>query len=157
MPAGNTLTSARRYELPALRKRNQRRAAHREPLDRAESEGRKNQREQTTRPREETTRTAQEGEEMKDYEKTYEDQWLHICEPDGELNMDAVKRELHDYATVLKNVAKAYDAVTGGRVTKPMSDPGAVVSAMEENLLGAVAVDMIKRESPQNVEHSQEG
>jgi hypothetical protein len=39
---------------------------------------------------------------MEDYEKTFEDFWqLIVCNPDGSLNLDQVKRELHDYHTVL--------------------------------------------------------
>lgn len=70
---------------------------------------------------------------MKDYEKTYEDFWKKICQPNGELDMDAVKRELHDYHTLLENVPKVYDHVTGGRVSKPNTDPAVVMSEADQH------------------------
>lgn len=61
-----------------------------------------------------------------------EDAWLFwrpiVCNPDGSLNAEAVKKELHDFYVVMGIVPKVYDHVTGGRISKIMTDPDAVIS-----------------------------
>ena len=55
-----------------------------------------------------------------DYLKTYDEFWREVVErPDGTLNADQVKRELHDYRMLLRQVPEVYDSVTGGQVSKP--------------------------------------
>ena len=70
---------------------------------------------------------------MVDYEQTYEDFWKAIVEnPDGNLNLDKLKRELHDFKTLVRNVSLVYDHVTGGRISKPMTDPGVVIAEADD-------------------------
>ena len=57
---------------------------------------------------------------MKDYEKTYDEFWKSIVEnPDGSLNLDQIKRELHDFHFQMGNTTKVFMHVTGGKVSKP--------------------------------------
>lgn len=71
---------------------------------------------------------------MEDYEQTFRDFWENIVTfPDGTLNPDAVMRELHDYRTMLIEVPKVYDYVTGGIFTKPNTDAGYVKDAADEH------------------------
>ena len=69
---------------------------------------------------------------MKDYEQTWEEFWKGICTKDGEVNLEQVKRELHDYKTLLHNVPIVYDHITGGRISKPFTDPKAVTSVADD-------------------------
>jgi len=52
-------------------------------------------------------------------EQAYDDFWRDIIEPGGQLDIQQVKRELHDYRTLLEEVPKVYVHVTGGRISKP--------------------------------------
>ena len=66
-----------------------------------------------------------------DYEKNYEQHWKHIIEPDGKLDMDAIKRELSDFWNVMEQVGKVYDHVTGGRISKVNTAASAVIGEAE--------------------------
>jgi hypothetical protein len=71
---------------------------------------------------------------IKAVEETWNDFWKEIvCKPDGTLNVEQVKKELHDYKIVMDCASKAFDAVTGGRVSKPNTDPGWVEQFAEEH------------------------
>lgn len=71
---------------------------------------------------------------MKDYEQDYENFWKEIVEnPDGSINMDQVKRELHDFGTLIKNTSIVYEHVTGGLISKPLTDPYAVISEADDS------------------------
>lgn len=57
---------------------------------------------------------------MTNYEETFEQFWKSILvDYNGDLNIDAVKRELHDYHHVLEEVPKIYVEITGGMLSKP--------------------------------------
>jgi hypothetical protein len=86
------------------------------------------------------TETAPERADGRDYETVYADDWRHIVEnPDGTLNPDQVKRELHDYSTLLRQVPVAYDEATGGRLSKPHTLPCHIADAVNERLDKAAA------------------
>lgn len=77
-----------------------------------------------------------------DYEQTYDDFWRQIVErPDGTLDRESVMRELHDYRTLIGEVPKAYDALTGGRLSKPTTPAYAVISAAEEYAVEVAELD----------------
>lgn len=70
----------------------------------------------------------------KSYEETYDEFWKRIVEkPDGTLNVDQVKRELSDYAAFMSEVSKAYDELTGGKLSKPNTAAHHVVDAAKES------------------------
>lgn len=70
---------------------------------------------------------------MSDYENTYDEFWKEIVEnPDGTLNLDQIKRELHDYAKIMDEASKVYDDVTGSRISKPNASASAVIAAANE-------------------------
>jgi hypothetical protein len=69
--------------------------------------------------------------ELTDYEQTWEDFWKDIIvEPDGAINLDQIKRELHDYRVLLHNIPLVYDEVTNGKISKPNTDPVHVIQAV---------------------------
>lgn len=67
-----------------------------------------------------------------DVEETFENFWKDIIEPDGVLDLDQVKRELHDYKMLLDEVPKVYGEITGGRISKPNTLAFHVLSAHED-------------------------
>lgn len=69
---------------------------------------------------------------MEDYETTYEEFWKEIVEnPDGSLNLDQVKRELHDYERLLSEVPQVFCHVTGGLISKPNTKAECVIEEFE--------------------------
>lgn len=70
-----------------------------------------------------------------DYEQVFDEFWREIvCNEDGTLNVDQVKRELHDFHTLIENVPKVYDHVSGGRISKPNTLAFEVISCFEEHV-----------------------
>lgn len=49
-----------------------------------------------------------------DYEKSFDDNWKSIIiSEDGSVNLDQVKRELHDYLNLMTNASKVYEHFAG--------------------------------------------
>ena len=69
---------------------------------------------------------------MNDVEKKYQDFWKPLVEKDGVVDMEQVKKELFDFATLIDNVAKVYCHVTGNQISKPLTDPDVVISVADE-------------------------
>lgn len=65
-------------------------------------------------------------------EETYADFWRDIVEVDGQLNVDQVKAELHDYRMVLSEVPRVYVNITRGRISKPHTKADAVLQVVED-------------------------
>lgn len=66
-------------------------------------------------------------------EKVFQEFWADIvCNEDGSINMEQVKKELYDYEFLLNEVPKVYDEVTGGFLSKPNSYADAVLSFFRE-------------------------
>jgi hypothetical protein len=67
-------------------------------------------------------------------EATYREFWASIVEhPDGTLNVDQVKRELHDYRMLLNEVPQVYMHITGGIISKPNTLASAVIPVADEH------------------------
>lgn len=49
----------------------------------------------------------------------YDTFWKDIVEKNGLIDIEQVKKELYDYSMMMDEVSKAYDMVTGGRISKP--------------------------------------
>lgn len=58
--------------------------------------------------------------------------WKDIVAPNGVLDLEQVKRELYDFWVVMQQVPKVYDHVTGGKVSKIMTDPDAVIALADD-------------------------
>jgi hypothetical protein len=71
---------------------------------------------------------------MTDYEQTFESFWKRILVKKGELDMDQVKRELHDFKVMMDNVSQVYCHITGNRMSKPNYDASVVISVYEEEV-----------------------
>lgn len=70
---------------------------------------------------------------MKDYEQCYEEFWKEIIEKDGVIDVDQVKKELFDFHRMIQNVPKVYDYVTGGAVSKSLTDPDVICNLAYEH------------------------
>jgi len=71
---------------------------------------------------------------MEEYEKTFENFWRDlVCKKDGNLDVDLVKRELHDYSMVMGEVSKVYMHITGGRISKPNTMAHEVIDEADRN------------------------
>lgn len=70
---------------------------------------------------------------MKDYEVCCEEFWKDLVEKGGILNVDQIKKELFDFHNLITNTSRVYDYVTGGAVSKPLTDPSVVCSLSDEH------------------------
>jgi hypothetical protein len=56
----------------------------------------------------------------RDYEKDWSEFWQDIvCDPNGEINKEQLKKELSDYSMILEEVPKVYCALTNDTLSKP--------------------------------------
>jgi hypothetical protein len=52
--------------------------------------------------------------------------------PDGSIDVEQLKKELCDFSVLINNIPKIFDAITGGMVSKPMTDPDVVISLHDD-------------------------
>ena len=78
-----------------------------------------------------------------DYKANWSNYWTHIVAPDGEVNLDQVQRELSDYGRLLDAVPLVYMHATGGLVSKPLTDPSAVCSLIDDHV-SKIVEDAVK-------------
>ena len=58
--------------------------------------------------------------------------WKDILEnPDGSLDVDSVRRELHDYVILFKSVQTAYSRLTGGEINHPFTQLDVLISYVD--------------------------
>lgn len=67
-----------------------------------------------------------------DVERTWKTFWAGTMAPNGVVDLEAVKRELFDYACLLDAVPKVYMHVTGGKVSKPTTLPDVVIAMADD-------------------------
>ena len=66
-------------------------------------------------------------------EQVFQEFWADIvCNEDGSINMEQVKKELSDYSFMLDEVPKVYSEVTGGLLSKPNYYAESVLSVFRE-------------------------
>lgn len=58
--------------------------------------------------------------------------WRDIVMPDGKLDFDQVRRELHDYHDLLVEVPKVYGHITDGRISKPNTLASSVIRVHDD-------------------------
>jgi len=88
-------------------------------------------------------KTSREGVTEEDVNRVYDTFWKPILEtnPDEgqrvqrgvtDFSITQAKKELYDFWVLMQNVPQVYSAVTGGRVSKHMTCPSAVISEFED-------------------------
>jgi hypothetical protein len=71
--------------------------------------------------------------ENNEVEQVFQEFWADIvCNEDGSINMEQVKKELSDYSFMLDEVPKVYSEVTGGLLSKPNYYAESVLSVFRE-------------------------
>jgi hypothetical protein len=71
--------------------------------------------------------------EKTDYEKNFDEFWQDIvCNENGEIDLDKVKRELSDYYIAIQEVSKVYYELTDGKFTKFNTDSIHVIAAAQD-------------------------
>jgi hypothetical protein len=58
--------------------------------------------------------------------------WAPIVCPNGQWDLEQVKKELSDYHTVMREVSEVYMHITEGRISKPNTRAGAVIGVVDE-------------------------
>lgn len=56
-----------------------------------------------------------------------------VLHPNGELHELQIRRELHDFYLVMQRVPKVYDHITGGAISKILTDPHVVIDYCEKH------------------------
>ncbi len=81
-----------------------------------------------------------------DVEQVYQDFWKDIiCDDDGNIDVDQLKKELRDFYVMIKEVPKVYCGVTGGMLSKCLYDADVVLGIFEEKYASkAVSVDYLE-------------
>lgn len=73
------------------------------------------------------------------YREVFGMRWRElVTDGQGNLDPDAIARELYDYAWLQWSVAKVYDALTGGQISLPETRPETVISEATEHAADAV-------------------
>ena len=66
-------------------------------------------------------------------EKVFQEFWAEIvCNEDGSINMEQVKKELSDFHFMIEEVPKVYSEVTDGMLSKPNYYAESVLSVFRE-------------------------
>ena len=55
-----------------------------------------------------------------------------VCNEDGTINVEQLKKELCDFSVMIGEVPKVYVAVTGGTLSKPLYSADTVISVFNE-------------------------
>jgi hypothetical protein len=64
----------------------------------------------------------------------------------SDFNVTQAKKELYDYWVLMQNMPKILDAVTGGRISKPMTCPLEVISVFED-YTGDLVMEQVKEQT----------
>ena len=68
-----------------------------------------------------------------DVEQVYQEFWKDIiCDDDGNIDVEQLKKELCDFYVMIQNVPKVYYEVTGGTLSKCLYDAEYVISFFDE-------------------------
>jgi len=79
-----------------------------------------------------------------DYIKTYEEFWKDILEDDvGNLNKDALMRELYDFHVLLEQVPIVYEHISGGATSKPHVDAVTMIT-LNDNRIAEIIKDKVE-------------
>jgi hypothetical protein len=79
-------------------------------------------------------------------ESVYNEFWKDLVETDGKMDPEKVKAELYDFRQLIRNIPKVYDAVTGGRISKPLTDVDVVISEFNDYVERCVSDAILERD-----------
>lgn len=64
-------------------------------------------------------------------EKEWQERWKELVSTNGVVDLGLIKNELSDYGNIMDEVSKAYDALSGGMISKPNTHAIHVIQANE--------------------------
>lgn len=81
-----------------------------------------------------------------DEEEIYESFWKDIiCDEDGNIDVEQLKKELCDFYVMIDEVPKVYGEVTDGLLSKPLYDAETVLQVFRDKFANkAAAVDYLE-------------
>lgn len=77
-------------------------------------------------------------------ERVYQNYWADIVAPNGEIDLELVKRELHDYYLVMQEVSRVYDHISNGRISKPNTRADVLIAMVDD--LASEEIEKLVRE-----------
>lgn len=69
------------------------------------------------------------------YERIFKD---HLEDNNGNLIKEKVIAELEDFVMVMDIASRVYEQITGGRISKPNTDPSVILSYYEDRITEAI-------------------
>lgn len=70
----------------------------------------------------------------KDYDREYDTFWRPLLEfPNGAIKHEELRKNLYDFSRLIENVMKVYFELTGGIISKPLTDPDTVIQLVQEH------------------------
>lgn len=75
-----------------------------------------------------------------------------VCHPDGTINIDQLKKELHDFHFVMHEVPKVYRHVTGDRLSKIMYPAETVIGVADEYMQEIVDRELKDQNEDQEID-----
>jgi hypothetical protein len=68
----------------------------------------------------------------KEIEESWNNFWKPILVKNDQLDIEQLKKELHDFRTLIHNTSEVYDHTTGGKISKVLTDPDKVIETIED-------------------------
>jgi len=69
---------------------------------------------------------------MTNYEQTWKEFWEPIVAPNGEIDVEQLKKELFDFSTLMKGASEVYEHVAS--LSKCNTDPKYIIGAFEDRI-----------------------
>ena len=71
-------------------------------------------------------------------QQVYDEFWKSIIEPDGVVDFEQVKKELHDYHICIVEVSKVYCEISNSRISKPTTAAHWIIQEHQDRISEAV-------------------
>lgn len=102
---------------------------------------------------ESTTPPVKQVEHTDDIETTWNTFWKDIvCNPDGTVNIEQLKKELHDFHFIMEQVPKVYCHVTGDTLSKLMYPAETVIRVADDHFNAMLEQEMKDRKDDQEID-----
>ena len=72
------------------------------------------------------------GIHMSDVDKVYKEFWEELITTNGKLDIEKIKKELHDYHFILEQIPKVYSEVTDNKISKPNTYADEIISCFND-------------------------
>lgn len=69
---------------------------------------------------------------MSEVEQVFNEFWASIVMPDGEWDLEQVKKELYDYRVFMQTASEVYDHITCGAISKINTKADVIISVADD-------------------------